>query len=52
MGFPGYRGYVAGLRSRLVEQIRGRATIGKARLSKDVKLLLAEADLEGVGVDL
>ena len=52
MGFPGYRKYVAGLRSEYVEGIRGRATMGKARLSKDVKLLLIKADLSGIGVDL
>jgi hypothetical protein len=52
IGFQGYREYVAGLRSNFVEQIRGRATIGRARISRAVKLLLVEADLDGVGVDL
>ena len=40
------------LRAKYLEQIRGLATMGKAKLSKDVKLLLVEADLTGPGVDL
>jgi len=52
MGFPGYREYVARLRSKYVEKIRGLATIGRAKLSRDLKLLLVEADLKGPGVDL
>lgn len=52
MGFPGYREYVAGLRSKYLDQIRELATIGRANLSKNLKLLLVEADLKGPGVDL
>jgi hypothetical protein len=52
MGFPGYRQYVASLRSDYLERARGRVRIGKVALSHDVKMLPTKAELQGIKVDL
>jgi len=52
LGFRGYRQYVANLRKGYVEQHRGRARIGKVAIPRNVKLLLIQADLQGLPIDL